>query len=88
MMNRPTSDPNDYQREDDDLRALLKSALPPVDDVRHRDLWPQMLARLESSPPLASRAKRVPWLDWVLAAAALALMLLFPGVLPMLLFHL
>jgi hypothetical protein len=87
-MNTPTSGPNKYRREDDELRALLKSALPPVDDARHRDLWPQMLARLESPPLLASRTNGVPWLDWILAAAALALMLLFPGVLPMLLFHL
>ena len=74
--------------EEDGLRALLKSAMPPVSDERHRDLWPQMLARLDQAPAFATRAKRVPWFDWLLAAAAIACVVLIPKVIPFLLFHL
>lgn len=47
-----------------------------------RDLWPQMLRRLETSNV------RVTWLDWVLAALAFTLCLIAPEALPGLLYHL
>jgi hypothetical protein len=65
-----------------ELRALLKQALPPVSDERHRDLWPQMLARVGDG------ARRVPWFDWVLAAGVVGWLAFFPGVIPVLLYHL
>lgn len=75
---------NGYKGADDELelRALLKEALPPVTDELHRDLWPGMLERLGDG------ARRVPWFDWVLAACAVAFVLFFPGVIPVLLYHL
>ena len=69
---------------DDELRALLRNALPPVDDARHRDLWPQMLGRIEAAPA----GRRVPWFDWLLAAAAVVCIVCVPRVIPFLLFHL
>jgi hypothetical protein len=85
------------EREMDELKKLLKGAVPPVgkgqQDVERlrqaatelrRDLWPEMRRRLEES---AVRV-RVPWWDWALLAGASLLLLLFPGVIPALLYHL
>lgn len=65
------------------LQALLKREFPPFETAeRQRDLWPQMLRRLDAQPP------RVPWFDWALAAAVAAMLLLFPAVIPALLYQL
>lgn len=67
-----------------DLRDLLKQNIAPMKDTElGRDLWPQMLRRLDQQPPV-----RVPWFDWALAAVAAAALVLFPGVIPALLYHL
>jgi len=67
-----------------DLRYLLKQNIAPVKDTElGRDLWPQMLRRLDQQPPV-----RVPWFDWALAAVAAAALVLFPGIIPVLLYHL
>ena len=66
-----------------EIRELLKWAMPPVMNPElGRDLWPQMLHRLEA------RAPRVPWFDWALVAALLLWCLLFPKSIPVLLYHL
>jgi hypothetical protein len=68
---------------DDELKAALKRAMPPLDQSNlERDLWPQMERRL------ASGSVRVAWLDWGLAAAAILWLLLFPEILLPLLYHL
>jgi hypothetical protein len=62
---------------------FLKQAVPPVTDTElRRDLWPEMLKRLDRQPV------RVPWFDWALAACLGAALLFFPGVIPGLLYHL
>jgi hypothetical protein len=76
---------NERWDDDEGVRALLRDALPPASDERLRDLWPQMLARLEQ-PPMVAR--RVPWFDWVLAAAAVVCVVCVPKIIPFLLFHL
>jgi hypothetical protein len=66
------------------MKKLLQQALPPVvadDAERVRDLWPQMLRRLDRRPP-------VPWFDWALAAALLALIAFFPSAIPVFLYYL
>jgi hypothetical protein len=71
------------ERELDEMKKLLREAMPPVSDAElRRDLWPEMLRKLPR------RDVRVPWWDWVLLAAASLLMLFFPGVIPALLYHL
>jgi hypothetical protein len=66
-----------------ELKELLKHSVPPWTDTElRRDLWPQMLQKL-SHPPF-----HVPWFDWALAAILAALLLLFPGTIPALLYHL
>ena len=72
------------QQDDTELRELLKQSIAPVKDAElRRDLWPQMLKRLEQQQPI-----RVPWFDWALAAVAGAALFFFPGVIPALLYHL
>jgi len=70
----------------DHLKALLKQAISPVKDAElHRDLWPQMLGKLDEQ---AVPVKHVPWLDWTLAAILSAVLFLFPGAIPVLLYQL
>jgi len=65
------------------MRKLLKAAVPPVTEVEPpRDLWPRMLRRLETVPA------PVPWWDWALLGATVAVLCAFPSALPALLFHL
>ncbi len=66
---------------DGDLKGLLKAALGgPADGELRRDLWPEMLRRMERQPI------RVPWWDWALAAALLLGLLLLPETIPALLY--
>lgn len=68
-----------------ELKALLKREFPPLQNAElQRDLWPQMLRRLGAQP----EPPRIPWFDWVLAAAVAAVLLLFPNAIPALLYHL
>lgn len=71
------------EREMEELKKLLKETLPPVRESElRRDLWPEMLQRL------AEPAACVPWWDWVLLAGASIAILLMPGMIPALLYHL
>ena len=73
---------NNPQHEKE-FRALLQREFPPLQNSElQRDLWPQMLRRLDAQPV------RVPWFDWALAAAVAAALLLFPNVIPALLYQL
>ena len=66
-----------------EIKELLQQAFAPLKDPElRRDLWPQMLRKLDEQPP------RVPWFDWVLAGILCAVLLLFPGAIPALLYHL
>jgi hypothetical protein len=70
---------------DERLRALLKSSVAPVGDGElQRDLWPEMLRRLDSQAP----ERRFGWFDWLAAALVGAAILIFPGLIPGLLYQL
>lgn len=43
-------------------KKLLKSAFPRADRRPRRELWPEMLNRLQEAP------LRLPWYDWALIA--------------------
>jgi hypothetical protein len=69
-----------------EIEALLKAAVAPVKDAElRRDLWPQMLRKLDEQP---SPLDKVPWFDWALAGILGAALFLFPGAIPALLYHL
>ena len=70
-------------KDESELRTLLQREFPPLLSTElPRDLWPQMLLRLDAQP------LRVPWFDWALAAAVAAMLLLFPNAIPALLYQL
>ncbi len=67
-----------------DIRELLKQAMPPTNGDLERDLWPQVLCRMNSQPLQTT----VPWFDWALAACLVGVACAFPGLIPLLLYHL
>ncbi len=69
-----------------ELKELLKQAVPSVQNAElRRDLWPQMLRKLDEQP---APAIHVPWFDWALAAILSAVLIFFPGSIPVLFYHL
>lgn len=74
------------QQDQQGIELILKNTLQPIacdaDAELRRDLWPAMLKRLEARPA------KVPWFDWALLAAVAALLIFFPGAIPVLLYHL
>lgn len=70
--------------DQDRLKKLLEQALPPVESAAEpsRDLWPAVLKRLYAKPA------PVPWFDWALAAALVALVAVFPAWIPVFLYYL
>jgi hypothetical protein len=69
------------------LRKTLESAVPPVAPSEpRRDLWPLLLRRIAATP--TRRSLRMPWFDWALLGLAATALLLFPALLPALLYHL
>jgi hypothetical protein len=71
------------ERDEKEIRSLLKSAVGPMPDTElRRDLWPNMLQRLDQTSP------RVPWWDWALLVASVAVFFFYPGMIPALLYHL
>lgn len=72
------------KEEQDRIEKLLQQALPRVDAnaAPTRDLWPQVLKRLDA------RSTSVPWFDWALLAALIALTVLFPASIPVFLYYL
>lgn len=74
------------EKNEQEIRDLIKQAVPPVQDTGlRRDLWPQMLRKLEEQP---ATVFIVPWFDWALAAILGAVLVLYPGSIPALLYHL
>jgi hypothetical protein len=70
-------------QEQDRLKKLLQQALPPVEDSGcNRDLWPDLLRTMDQ------QSTRIFWLDWALGALLAGWMVLYPGGILRLLFHL
>jgi len=70
------------EHEDQQIRDALKQSFPPINTVLRRDLWPQVLRRLDTRPV------HVPWYDWALAALSAALFFVFPRLLLVFAYHL
>lgn len=70
------------ERNDQEIRRLLKQAFPPVNAEPHRDLWPAMRRKL------AEPASRLPWYDWALAGAVVGAVAFFPQLILVLVYHL
>jgi hypothetical protein len=74
------------EQDQERIKQLLRETMQPISGQvgagPRRDLWPAMLTRFEARPA------KVPWFDWVLLAAVAALLVFFPGAIPVLLYHL
>lgn len=71
------------QWTDEAVREALKSAVPSSAQLElRRDLWPEMLRRMQAPP------HRSHWVDWALAAVSALLFLLLPGAAQILLYFL
>ena len=66
------------------IKQLLQQALGPVNAQLPRDLWPEMLRRLDQGAP----ARAVPWFDWALLVVVTIGVLAFPHAIPVLLYYL
>ena len=70
------------RHDEEEIRAALRTAFPPVDAELRRDLWPAMLRRLEEP------AQRIPWYDWALAGGLAGATVFFPKLILLLAYHL
>jgi hypothetical protein len=66
------------------IKELLQQALGLADAQLPRDLWPEMLRRLDQGAP----ARAVPWFDWALLVVVTISVLAFPHAIPVLLYYL
>jgi hypothetical protein len=74
------------KEDEKEIKAHLKAAFPPLQDTElRRDLWTQMLRKLDEQP---APVDHVPWFDWALAVILSTLLIVFPGAIPALLYHL
>jgi hypothetical protein len=84
------------EQEQKRVADLLKQSFPPVNRDLGRDLWPEMLRRLDErssrrhwfavlfSPAAVSA---VPWFDWALLAVLVVGVCAFPKAIPIWLYH-
>ncbi len=71
------------EQNDEQLREFLKRTFVPVSDTElQRDLWPQMLRKVDERP--------IQWsgFDWALVAVLAVCCCIFPDIIPALLYNL
>jgi hypothetical protein len=79
------------ERSDEDIRRVLKQAVPPVSAELRHDLWPAMRRRLaegETKHRGVVLAVHLPWYDWALAGAVLAAVAFSPQLILVIVYHL
>jgi hypothetical protein len=70
------------EHDDRKVRDALKQSFPPVNTELRRDLWPQVLGKLDDG------RVGVPWYDWALAGLSVAIFLAFPKLILVFAYHL
>ncbi len=75
--------------DEDRIKQLLKQAVPPVvaEAEPARDLWPQVLRRLDSATESAQPSLWV-WVDLALLGGLAVMSASFPAMIPLLLYYL
>jgi len=69
--------------DEERIEQLLKDTLPAIGDREpQRDLWPEMLRRLDA------QRLAMPWYDWALAAGLAVFVGAFPASIPVFLYYL
>ncbi len=84
-----------HEPEQQKLADLLKQSVRPVQDDLKRDLWPQMLRRLDERAAqrnwfaalVSGSLPAVPWFDWALLAVLVVSVCTFPQSIPIWLYH-
>ena len=73
-----------YMTEHDErqIRDALRQSFPPVKTELRKDLWPDVLRKLDQHPV------RVPWYDWALVGLSAAMFLAFPRLVLVFAYHL
>jgi hypothetical protein len=69
-------------KDNDRIRDALKQSIPSVNTELRRDLWPDVLRKLDLRPV------RVPWYDWALVGLSAAMFLAFPRLVLVFAYHL
>ncbi len=67
---------------DRQIRDALKRSFSPVNTELRRDLWPDVLRKLDAS------SVRVPWYDWALGGLSAVAFLVFPQLVLVFAYHL
>jgi hypothetical protein len=83
------------EEEQKRITDLLKQALTPVPSALNRDLWPEMLRRLNERAGQrwfaalfsGTGSYSVPWFDWALLALLILGVCAFPSSIPIWLYH-
>lgn len=70
------------EHDERQIREALRQSFPPVDTELRHDLWPDVLRKLDAE------SRGVPWYDWALIAAMVALLLYFPQLVLVFAYHL
>jgi hypothetical protein len=70
------------KHDDRQIRNALKQSFPPVNTELRRDLWPDVLRRLDT------RSVGVPWYDWAMVALSAVMFLAFPRLVLLFAYHL
>ena len=70
------------EHNDRQIRDTLEQSFPPVNTELRRDLWPDVLRKLDVRP------NGVPWYDWVLVGLSAMMFLAFPRLVLVFAYHL
>ena len=70
------------EHDDRQIRDALKQSCTPVNTELRRDLWPDVLRKLDLRPV------RVPWYDCALVGLSVAMFLAFPRLVLVFVYHL
>ncbi len=70
------------EHNDREIRDALKQSFPPVKTELRRDLWPEVLRKLDA------RQVGVPWYDWALVGLSAVMLLGFPRLVLLFAYHL
>jgi len=70
------------EHDDRQIHDALKQSIPPVNTELQRDLWPDVLRKLDA------RQVGVPWYDWALVGLSVAIFLAFPRLVLLFAYHL
>ena len=70
------------EHDERQIRDMLKQSFPPVKTELRKDLWPDVLRKLDDHPA------RVPWYDWALVGLSAVMFLAVPRLVLVFAYHL